>query len=88
MACDARQPLASRSTSTETFFQIVSESRNYKVITTSSYKGASLEVREYATHRNQAVVTTYGRDYIGSFNTLSTAKRAVTVYLKRGTPPA
>lgn len=61
---------------------------NYKVTATSIYKGASLEVREYETHGNKAVVATYGRDYIGSFNSESTAKRAVTAYLKRGAPPS
>lgn len=60
---------------------------DYKVTATSTYKGATLTERAFPSG-NTDVVATYGRDYLGSFNSAATAKRAVTAYLKRGTPPA
>lgn len=61
-------------------------SPEYKVTATFTYKGASIESRTYP-HGNTTVVAKFGRDYLGSFNSAATAKRAVTAYLKRGTPP-
>lgn len=64
------------------------EQRAYKVLQTVLYKGAKLEERAYRPSGNVAVSGYYGRDYLGSFNSISTAKRAVTSYLKRGVPPS
>jgi hypothetical protein len=64
------------------------EQRAYKVRQTTLYKGAKLEERVYQPSGNVAVSGYYGRDYLGSFNSISTAKRAVTSYLKRGVPPS
>lgn len=64
------------------------EERGIKVIQTVLYKGAKLEERVYQPSGNVAVSGFYGRDYLGSFNSISTAKRAVTAYLKRGVPPS
>lgn len=64
------------------------ETVSSKLLQTILYKGATLEERAYGASGNVGVTGYYGRDYLGMFNSISTAKRAVTSYLKRGVPPS
>lgn len=68
---------------------MTAETVSSKLLQTMLYKGAKLEERDHGPSAiGTSVMAYYGRDYLGSFTSFSTAKRAVTKYLKRGVPPS